>query len=271
MAGSVLNQIVDNVYVLNLSRDSFKYDILAKKLGELEIEHERFIGTDGKSPEFTGGLNGTGFGKVYRSSGAIGCLVSHINILEDAVEKKYNKILLLQDDIYFHQNFEALLGGFLPMIESSDGFYLGASEWSKTQRDRCKDGLWEEGSVQGTYGKSLVYETTPKTYGLFGLILGSRTFEDILKLMKCYFNAADQAVAAVLGSGFSRTSLVAYPNLIIPDTGESNTWSDNTLGKFNKLIHESGEQNEKRPLEDHSKMMGWDTTKYDLTNRYYNT
>ena len=43
----MVNDLVDNVYVLNLERDLYKYNILKKKLDEKNIAHERFVGVDG--------------------------------------------------------------------------------------------------------------------------------------------------------------------------------------------------------------------------------
>ena len=43
--GKMLNNFADNVYVLNLEEESFKYEILKRKLDKKGIEHERFIAT----------------------------------------------------------------------------------------------------------------------------------------------------------------------------------------------------------------------------------
>ena len=87
----MINDLVDNVYVLNLERDFFKYKILARKLKALGIKHERFLGTDGSAQSFDQGAHGTGLGPVYRSSGSVACLHSHIRIIEDAIKNKYKK------------------------------------------------------------------------------------------------------------------------------------------------------------------------------------
>lgn len=237
---SILNEIVDNVYVLNLDKDLFKYKILARKLEALKIKHERFVGKDGSSSKFFSEWHGTGFGTAHRSSGAAGCLFSYIAILEDAIEKQYKKILLLQDDIYFHKGFDKLLEMHSSAIISSDGYYLGASEWSDAWRNV----------------RDITYRPTLKTNGLFGLILGDRTFEDSLKLMRCCFLAADQSVSTVLNNGFKETSYVAYPNLIIADTGKSGTWS-------------KGSPSHNRPLKEHGERVGWDITQHDLSEKYY--
>ena len=50
---SEINSLVDNVYVLNLKKDLFKYEILKRKLDKKGIRHERFIGVDGYSGDLS--------------------------------------------------------------------------------------------------------------------------------------------------------------------------------------------------------------------------
>jgi len=251
----VINDLVDNVYVLNLERDFFKYEILARKLNALGIKHERFLGTDGRGQGFDQGAHGTGFGPVYRSSGSVACLHSHIRIIEDAIKNKYKKILLLQDDIYFHKDFNSRVIELSSQIESSDAFYLGASEWDKGVKKYL---VRERGFPQDSEYKT--YKTGNRTLGLFGLILSDRTFTDILKIMKCYFFSADQSVSVVLsdpfGLGSMWTSFAAYPNLIIADTARSETWLQSS-------------PQHARPLEIHGAKRLWALDDYDLAERYY--
>ena len=43
----MINNIVANVYVLNLEEDTFKYNILKRKLDKLNIKHQRFEAING--------------------------------------------------------------------------------------------------------------------------------------------------------------------------------------------------------------------------------
>ena len=253
----MINDLVDNVYVLSLESDLVKYEILARKLLALGIDHERFLGVDGSAPEFDPSLYGSGYGSAHRSSGAVACLLSHINILEDAIEKKYKKILIFQDDIYFHKDFNELIEGYADKIKECSGFYLGASEYSPNAVKQLK--LANFPSFKA--GELITYTPTNSTNGLFGVILSEDAFKDSLKMMKCHFLPDDTAVHNVLcswGSRFKDSSFVAYPNLVIPDTGRSQTWS--LASKNNRRY---------RVLELHAPDRGWDLELYDLSERYY--
>lgn len=47
------------------------------------------------------GINAQRFNAIQTYNGAIGCTLSHINLLEEAVKNKYDHILILEDDIQF--------------------------------------------------------------------------------------------------------------------------------------------------------------------------
>ena len=115
-----MNTLVDHVYVLNLEKDLYKYNILKKKLDEKNIVHERFVGVDGYNGDISSKEKVRAFKKLvneyeepeiwdrvvyrggeilannsgaYRSRGAVGCLISHRNLIQDAIDNKYKKIL----------------------------------------------------------------------------------------------------------------------------------------------------------------------------------
>jgi GR25 family glycosyltransferase involved in LPS biosynthesis len=279
---SKINDLVDNVYVLNLEKDLFKYNILKKKLDQKNIQHQRFVGIDG----YDGSLQLTekekafwklvaeyrdselyelvlkqgaetlfnGFG-AFRSEGAMGCLLSHVKIFEDAVENKYDKILIFQDDIYFHNQFEELLEKRQWEIKRSAVFFLGATEhedWMKTHD--WIDPNWSREHLE--YGH---YWATTKTFGMFAVIVDKKVFAPFLKLVKVNFFADDQALALLAAKMFEGEGLVSYPNLVMADTGHSNTFDG--VSRKDGVIH--------KDFEEHAMLMGWNPDYYDLSERYY--
>ena len=49
--------------------------------------------------------------KVYKkseikNSAQLGCLLSHVTAIQDAIDNNYEKILILEDDNYYHKNFK---------------------------------------------------------------------------------------------------------------------------------------------------------------------
>ena len=199
MNKSKINDLADNVYVLNLEKDSFKYDILKRKLNQKNIHHERFVGVDGwdgcRSPDKTvesfikilDGYRDSGLYEpirekgahivahgwgAYRSAGAMGCVLSHLKIFKDAIENKYKKILLLQDDIYFHNQFEELLEEREEQIKRSSIFYLGATEHAGWMKN---DWHWRNPHWSRKHHKLGYYNTTDSSLGMLAFALLSQT------------------------------------------------------------------------------------------------
>ena len=94
-----INSIVDKIYVINMDKDKERMNILDKKMKELGIKYQRITGVDGKK------VYSKYKDKTELRPGQLGCLLSHFNVLNDAIKNKYNNILVLEDDIMFHQNF----------------------------------------------------------------------------------------------------------------------------------------------------------------------
>ena len=278
----MVNDLVDNVYVLNLDDEFFKYKILKRKLDAKSIVHERFPATpemdtvdkvqlhykvgqiieDHSGDEnFREVLMSQAFKNLYlnlganRSRGARGCVESYKRIFKDAIEKNYSKVILFQDDIYFHNDFERLLNQVKTKIDSSDIFFLGASERSELKKNTCwADPNWN-------YYLQNCYRPTGRTFGFFAVCLSKKVFKPILKLLNYNFFAADQCLAILASSKFREDGFVAYPNLIVPDTTYSRTWNKPYK---NKVTHR-----DESKKSDRYQRMGWNLQYYDLTEQYY--
>ena len=88
---------------------------------ESRIDRKKFIETQMNIL----GLNATRFNAIKHKTGAIGCSLSHLNVLKLAKEQNFDHILILEDDIHFlnpqlfvsninnflekHKNFDVLL------------------------------------------------------------------------------------------------------------------------------------------------------------------
>jgi|TARA_B110000091_G_scaffold211245_1_gene255526 GR25 family glycosyltransferase involved in LPS biosynthesis len=121
---NLLNQIFDKIYVINLNQDIEKKNIIDKKLKELNIDYSIFEAVDGKKLKNIKLLN-------YGSVGAVGCRLSHMKILEDAVKNNYNRILVFEDDIIFRKDFNKHLEQQYLTIKNNNVdwklLYLGCS------------------------------------------------------------------------------------------------------------------------------------------------
>ena len=92
------SEFFDRTYVINLPRRQDRMAAFAERAANAGItSFEKFDGVDGslaKPPHW------------WRvGSGAWGCLMSHARVLEDALSKGYQSILVFEDDVVFCDRF----------------------------------------------------------------------------------------------------------------------------------------------------------------------
>jgi len=112
----------DRIYLINLERRKdrlatwFENNLLIRDNIKLEV----FKAIDGKtrlSPNFNG------------TSGALGCLESHLSVLKDAKKNGYRRILVFEDDCKMISGFETLFSqGWRSLPENWDMLYLFAND-----------------------------------------------------------------------------------------------------------------------------------------------
>jgi GR25 family glycosyltransferase involved in LPS biosynthesis len=146
----------DNIYILNLKHQKYKFNKIKKSLNKNNITKniERFIGVYGledcpfgKQIQKTDSIDEkwiltenmnkklqekniihkkVGDKYKYLRPGEIGHLLSFIKIMKDALKKKYKKILILEDDSVIEEDFkENFLKSYKNLPNNWDIVYLG--------------------------------------------------------------------------------------------------------------------------------------------------
>lgn len=138
-----INEYFDNIYVLNLDRSPQRLKIISSELERLGIKYERFSAIDGKNIEnIENNYSLLPISPVskLRQMGEIGnnfalaCLMSQIDIIKDAKRKGYKRILIFEDDIFFHKNFNIEFQKFRN-LKDWKLCYLGASQWDTIKNE----------------------------------------------------------------------------------------------------------------------------------------
>ena len=153
-----INNYFDRIYVLNLHRRVSRWKEIENRLKRFGIEHERFGATDGSTmkpiwekfnnPNFT-------------TPNYLACAISHLSIYRDALEKGYNRILIIEDDVLINKNIHSLFDREIPNWE--DIFYLGyiplsddQSMWTYHIVDRyISEGIFIPRNLWGLYAYGL--------------------------------------------------------------------------------------------------------------------
>ena len=116
----MINTFFDKIYCLNLDRRQDRWaesEIEFKKHG---LQVERFAAIDGNDITLPSGS--------LIKTGDMGCLLSHIAIFKLMVEKGMQKILILEDDVEFAENFNELFNSLISQVpEFWDMIYFGGN------------------------------------------------------------------------------------------------------------------------------------------------
>ena len=206
---------LDKIYVINLEKDIEKRELMKKKLKKYNIKAKYIKAIDGKDSNIFNEylenkikFNNT---ELYRTPGAYGCLLSHIKVLEDAIENKYNCICIFQDDIIFHKDFYNLLEFQMNYINNDwDVLYLGS-----VQRKYIN------------YNKNFYYVSKNNDVrGCFAFVIRNK-INELLNSFKSLKHSDDLCLRDL-----DCNKIFLNPNLIIADVTTSTTSTTSTTNNF---------------------------------------
>jgi GR25 family glycosyltransferase involved in LPS biosynthesis len=135
----MLNNYVDKVFLINLPHRSdrlYQFDLIAKKF---KINYEVFEAIDGKKLidddfSYEGKKVGQPYNNLNYFKGCVGCLLSHLGVLKKSRIFNYERVLILEDDCEFVEDFNKKIDKFFNSVsEDWDMLYLGGSMPNMTQ------------------------------------------------------------------------------------------------------------------------------------------
>lgn len=121
-----INQYFENIYCINLQRRTDRWEECLNEFKKHDLNVDRFDAADGNNFEPTSNL----------SSGQVGTVYSHLNVLQRAKEQNLNNVLILEDDIQFDENFVSLFNEWSSEIPDDwdmilfGGNHIGNNPWS---------------------------------------------------------------------------------------------------------------------------------------------
>lgn len=195
-----INHIVDKIYIINMDKDKERLKNLDKKMKSLNLNYKRISGIDGEKvyPEYKN--------ITKLRPGQLGCLLSHKEVLEDAIKNNYENILVLEDDIIFHKNFhsefEKKYKYLLEKEKRFDLIYLG-----------CSQSLGGLGQWKHTKMKNHYYDNY-STDGTFSMLINKNIFNVILN----YINKLDIPIDTSISKNILKKKkykcFTIYPHII---------------------------------------------------------
>ncbi len=226
-----LNEIFNKIYVINLKRRNDRRILCSKKLEKLNIEYEYWPAIDGYESKYD-----TLCKQVLKkkdvwinSKGAIGLILTYINILENALMKKYENILIFEDDICFHKDFENQLQRAKKNIDFNicDCIWLGANQYryDEVQKKQLSDPNCEYYDVS--------YKKWHYTFGTYAIAMNKNMIQRLRKSidiseMLC---PIDAHILLVLANNNFKGRII-FPFLVLPDVTDSNNMEPRDQEKF---------------------------------------
>lgn len=168
-----LNEFFSKIYCINLDRRPDKYEQCQPEFKKLNIDVNRVSAVDGKTVERP---------NTRWSPGCYGLVLTNINILTEAMQNKYDSILILEDDVMFNDKFYEIFNErikFLP--DDWDILYLGGNNIFRSGKFTLVTGDKNFVPTQNNY-KTLNHELakTTLTFTTHAVGINSKYFDKLM-------------------------------------------------------------------------------------------
>ena len=211
-----LNTHFDKIYCLNLDRRADRWEKVSKEFSKISINVERWPAIDGNNLTesdmiFIDEKISSNIGKIENKY-ALGCLLSHLQIVKDAKEKGHKKILIFEDDVILSNNFLEEV----KQIEKLDWrlLYLGASQF-----------LWNNIEIKDGY------YNCQKTLGTFAYAIDSSIYDDLINIFEKRSQSVDNLLS-IIQSKYKNECFTIYPNIVISNVEDSDIRSKKNISTY---------------------------------------
>lgn len=220
-----INQYFDKIYCLTLDRNSEKFEEVKKQFAQFGVEVEKFSGIDGnnisdeefeifKTKKVT--MDESSRLGLIENKYALGCLLSHTEIIKQAKLAGYKRILIFEDDVLLSKDFAKRISE----IKKIDWklLYLGASQFN-----------WTGIKINNNH-----YNCN-STLGTFAWAIDHEIFDELIKLFETKRKSIDNLLSD-FQSDNKKNSIVIYPNIVISDVRQSDIRNSKNMDQYSQLM-----------------------------------
>ena len=236
-----LDKITNNIFIVNMTKDIDKKLDIEKKFRRYGIENYSFF--EGIVPNEK---DETVFEIVSKYEnkwgrinfiGEMGCFLSHKKIWENIVLNNLDNSLVLEDDIYFHKNFQKILDSNMKIFEDYDIIYLGCnqSKFSKEIISNIIENQQKHKNIYDYFSKLEYLEVI--SYGTFAYFIKN----NVARIFIEEFESSDflwSTIDVFMPKTIKKHNLKCctfFPNLIISDVSSSSIREGRDMVEFAKL------------------------------------
>lgn len=125
----MLNDYFDCIYVINLKRRPDRLEHIEKEFKKIDASYRLIDAVDGNLVQVNPKV-----GNGWNHIGVTGCAYSHKKVYTDALQNKYKKILVVEDDNVFSADFNKIFIEFVKQVpEDWDMLYFGGNHQVKNK------------------------------------------------------------------------------------------------------------------------------------------
>lgn len=226
-----VNDVFDNVYLLSLEKDQERRLKVERQLFNLDIKYEWFKAVNGYEGDplsiynnyLRRGLGELSYFKEFsdlekkhkkkflESAGAIGYILSYIEIIKDAKNKGYRRILIVEDDVIFCHDFERRFNYFInSIVKDWKIIHLGVSQYG-----------WKGVNSFLSLSQGFYQPSLHDTKGSFAIGLDESIYDELINNQKHFDAPFDHIPIGILYDRYKGKCFIPYPYLVMPDVSSS--------------------------------------------------
>jgi GR25 family glycosyltransferase involved in LPS biosynthesis len=147
--------------------------------------------------------------------GALGCLLSHLEVIKEAKEHNYKQILILEDDFIFIKDFKNKLSYTLKNINYNwDLIYIGKKQG---------------GEYKSITENSIYYLPNKQTFATHGLLIKNTMYDELINLYSKLNGAVDLLLHELYNKFniivLSKDLVITYEDSFIRETEDYSQWN----------------------------------------------
>jgi GR25 family glycosyltransferase involved in LPS biosynthesis len=232
---SLIHQIVDKVYVINLEKDKERLGTIEKQLRKHQITYERVVGIDGAKLNGVANHQFTPLCNTFCTAGMKGCALSHMSIFQKVLENNYQSVLILEDDVEIADDFDSRLYDAYKSIPGDyDVIYLGCTYNCSNKGKVAKTINWLVGTQPRLHQDQV--QATNGSIGTYGYIISRNFVEKVIH--KPITNHIDLQISKWLqeidGKGYSISPDIIWPR----ETKNGSNLSDSYPRGLNSILNQ---------------------------------
>ena len=212
-----MNNYVDNVYLINMDKDIDRLKKVTKECDKVNIKFERFSGV--KTFDLSKNILDKYIPKEiqkYGTDGMIGCGLSHLFIWQDAVKKNYKNILVLEDDVYFSDDFNKYLENVMEELPKDyDILYLGYKDSiCEAKKDTSFNYIYKPEFPLLTHAMIISNKGLKKLLNLITIIDDHIDWKIARNVKKLDIYASNKKIVNQIWESSNNSNLLNFPKII---------------------------------------------------------